>query len=291
MKVFMSWSGRRSHEVAKMFHQWIKCVIQATEPWLSSDAIESGSLWFTTINEELRDTTTGIICLTQENKNKPWVLFEAGALAKGLSDSRVCTFLIDLQPHDLQDPLAQFNATLPNKAGIKKLVANINARVIPNPLNPAILEQVFETYWPQFEREFTAILAATKPEIEPKPRPKEDVLNEILNATRSLTRRLTNLEAGARINDLAPSSAAIKATKYMLRKDQFEQKEHIVKAFATAENAAKFSMLYKLACNGAPYDELSVMIKELGLSSEDFNRIIENPEFFGFPPMSSENKN
>jgi hypothetical protein len=48
MKVFMSWSGKRSHEVAKMFHQWIKCVIQATEPWLSSDAIESGSVWFST---------------------------------------------------------------------------------------------------------------------------------------------------------------------------------------------------------------------------------------------------
>ncbi len=278
MKVFMSWSGRRSHEVAKMFHQWIKCVIQATEPWLSSDAIESGSVWFSTINEELRDTSTGIICLTQENKNKPWILFEAGALAKGLSDSRVCTFLIDLQPHDLQDPLAQFNATLPNKAAIKKLVANINARVESKPLSAPIFEQVFETYWPQFERDFNAILAATMPEAEPEPRPKEDILNEILNATRSLTRRLNNLEASSNISTSPPTVG--RATQQQMRIDRFERRERILNSLQNAENASRLVTLYNAVNSGMPYDELSSTIKDLGLSVDDLTHIMKDPEYF-----------
>jgi len=279
MKVFMSWSGKRSHEVAKMFHQWIKCVIQATEPWLSSDAIESGSVWFSTINEELRGTSTGIICLTQENKNKPWILFEAGALAKGLSDSRVCTFLIDLQPHDLQDPLAQFNATLPNKAGIKKLVANINARVEPKPLSASIFEQVFETYWPQFERDFNIILAATKPEVEPEPRPKEDILNEILNATRSLTRRLNHLEAGM---DIPVSTPEIKLqTSRQTRIERVDRRERIRRVMQNPENKSKLFKLHNSAIGGMPYDELAVTMKELDLSADDLAQFIKDPESFG----------
>lgn len=279
MKVFMSWSGKRSHEVAKMFHQWIKCVIQATEPWLSSDAIESGSVWFSTINEELRGTSTGIICLTQENKNKPWILFEAGALAKGLSDSRVCTFLIDLQPHDLQDPLAQFNATLPNKAAIKKLVANINTRVEPKPLSATIFEQVFETYWPQFERDFNTILATTKPEVEPEPRPKEDILNEILNATRSLTRRINHLESGINISASTPEIKL--QTSRQTRIERAERMERIRRVMQNPENTTKLFKLHNAAIAGMPYDELTVTMKELGLSPDDLADFIKKPESFG----------
>lgn len=113
MKIFISWSGRRSQAVAEMLNDWIKCVLQASRPWLSTRDIDRGALWFSEIHDQLRDTSVGIICLTQENKERPWILFESGALAKGLSSNRVCTFLIDLKPSDLQDPLAQFNHTSP----------------------------------------------------------------------------------------------------------------------------------------------------------------------------------
>ena len=94
MKVFMSWSGARSRAAAELLSNWTKCVIQATQPWISTRGIDRGALWFSSINDELKDTTVGIVCLTHENKNKPWILFEAGALAKGLANSRVCTFLV-----------------------------------------------------------------------------------------------------------------------------------------------------------------------------------------------------
>jgi len=118
MKVFISWSGERSKQVAELLNDWIQCVIQAASPWMSSKDIDRGALWFSEINDQLANTCVGIICLTQQNKNKPWILFESGALAKGITSNRVCTFLIDLQPTDIENPLAQFNATVPTKESV-----------------------------------------------------------------------------------------------------------------------------------------------------------------------------
>jgi len=194
MKVFLSWSGNRSREVANLLNDWLCCVIQATRPWISSRDLDRGSLWFGEINDQLKDTTVGIICLTQENKNRPWILFEAGALAKGLSTSRVCTFLIDLEPKDIEDPLAQFNHTFPNRDSIASLVKTLNSTLGANALDVRVLDQVFDTYWPQFEEKFKAVLKSTDAAPPSKPRPKEDVLGEILENTRLLASRIRRLE-------------------------------------------------------------------------------------------------
>lgn len=194
MKVFLSWSGQRSKEVANLLSDWLCCVIQASRPWISTRDLDRGSLWFGEINDQLKDTTVGIICLTQENKTRPWILFEAGALAKGLSTSRVCTLLVDLEPKDIEDPLAQFNHTFPNRESVLGLVKTLNSTLASNGLDNRILEQVFTTYWPQFESRFAAILATTEAQPPSKPRPKEDVLGEILENTRILNSRIRRLE-------------------------------------------------------------------------------------------------
>src|SRR5437762_13662094 len=115
MKVFISWSGDLSKAVAEILKSWLKCVLQATEPFLSTEDIDKGSLWFGELSDQLKDTQVGIVCLTRDNADARWILFEAGALAKGLKKGRVCTLLIDLQPSDLKPPLSQFNATRPTR--------------------------------------------------------------------------------------------------------------------------------------------------------------------------------
>lgn len=194
MKVFLSWSGQRSKEVANLLSDWLCCVIQASRPWISTRDLDRGSLWFGEINDQLKDTTVGIICLTQENKARPWILFEAGALAKGLSTSRVCTLLVDLEPKDIEDPLAQFNHTFPTRESVLGLVKTLNNTLANNALDNRILEQVFSTYWPQFEERFNNILATTAAQPPSKPRPKEDVLGEILENTRMLNSKIRRLE-------------------------------------------------------------------------------------------------
>lgn len=194
MKVFLSWSGQRSKEVANLLSDWLCCVIQASRPWISTRDLDRGSLWFGEINDQLKDTTVGIICLTQENKARPWILFEAGALAKGLSTSRVCTLLVDLEPKDIEDPLAQFNHTFPTRESVLGLVKTLNSTLGANGLDNRILEQVFNTYWPQFEERFAEILTNTEAQPPSKPRSKEDVLGEILENTRMLNSRIRRLE-------------------------------------------------------------------------------------------------
>lgn len=194
MKVFISWSGDRSRQVAELLDDWLQCVIQAIDPWMSSKDIDRGSLWFTEINEQLSNTAIGIICLTKENKEKPWILFESGALAKGLSSSKVCTLLIDLKSTDVGNPLAQFNHTLPKKDSIYQLVSTLN-KGLENSLREKVLESVFETYWPKFEKDFKDILKNTT-EAELVERSGDDILLEILSSTRSMERRVRNLEGG-----------------------------------------------------------------------------------------------
>jgi hypothetical protein len=46
MEIFISWSGNRSKAIAELLKRWIKQVLQGTQPWISTQDIESGSLWF-----------------------------------------------------------------------------------------------------------------------------------------------------------------------------------------------------------------------------------------------------
>ena len=81
MKVFVSWSGDWSERVARELARCLEIVVRV-KPWFSSDAIRSGSTWYNDIARGLRETKFGIVCLTPDNLEAPWLLFEAGALAK-----------------------------------------------------------------------------------------------------------------------------------------------------------------------------------------------------------------
>ncbi len=194
MRIFISWSGERSRKVAELLNDWLQCVIQAADPWMSSKDIDRGALWFSEISDQLANTSIGIICLTKENKIKPWILFESGALAKGISSTRVCTFLIDLKSTDIENPLAQFNHTKPDKGGVWELVRTINLSLKEKALKESTLEKVFETYWEQFEDRFKAILKET-PEIEQEQtRSENDILLEVLSSVRTMDRRIRRME-------------------------------------------------------------------------------------------------
>jgi hypothetical protein len=58
MKVFFSWSGARSHAVAKALGEWASGVIQAVEPWISSE-IEKGAKWGQEVAARLEEVRFG----------------------------------------------------------------------------------------------------------------------------------------------------------------------------------------------------------------------------------------
>ncbi len=214
MKVFISWSGDRSKKVAELLDDWIQCVIQSVNPWMSSKDIDRGALWFPEIADQLANTSIGIVCLTMENKNKPWILFESGALAKGLTSNRVCTFLIDLQPTDLENPLAQFNHTFPVKESIRELVRTINLNLKENSLSDSVLLRVFETYWPQFEQEFARIINTTPAVDVKEERNENEIILEVLSTVRTLDKRLRTIESTTEVVQIDKPKFEYRAASY-----------------------------------------------------------------------------
>ena len=187
MTVFISCSGSLSFEIGKLLFSWLPEVNQSVKPWLYSEDIDKGALWPEEVDKAL-DTTVGILCVTQENKKAPWLLFEAGGLSKRLPKARVCPLLIDLKSQDVKQPLARFNFTLPNKEDMCKLLGTINRADSEKAVDEKVLEKSFDRLWPEFEKPFREIREAHKKEAKPAQRGVEDMVIEILDLIRKMQR-------------------------------------------------------------------------------------------------------
>src|SRR5262245_29453457 len=111
MKIFISWSGDASHLVAKALKEWLPNVFQAVNTegvFLSSSDVALGTQWFHELARVLDESDFGILCLTPESARAPWLLYEAGAIAKRLANSRVAPLLIGLREDELISPLSNF---------------------------------------------------------------------------------------------------------------------------------------------------------------------------------------
>jgi hypothetical protein len=198
MKVFLSWSGPLSEEVAKLLRGWLPDVIQSVKPYMSSTDIRKGASWFHAISQELEASSFGIFCLTRENTLSTWLNFEAGALAKAIESSLVCPFLFDLKASDLRGPLSQFQCTLYQRDDVLKLVSDLNKKS-DEPLEEGRLSRSFEIHWPRLQQamdplreqavQLTAIEEPKKSSIQ-----ADQVLEEILTLARNLQRLLQSPE-------------------------------------------------------------------------------------------------
>jgi hypothetical protein len=189
MKIFLSWSGARSKRVAEALKNWLPQVIQAADPWISTE-IEKGARWAPEIGDVLEKTSFGIICLTPENLAAPWILFEAGALSK-TKEAYVCTFLLDVPPSEVSPPLSQFQHTVPVKDEVQLLVETINRKVKKlGEVSPSdmLLTSIFETYWPQLQSQLEEIKEDGARDTA-QPRSSEDILREILTTVRTMEKR------------------------------------------------------------------------------------------------------
>lgn len=192
MRVFISWSGDRSRQVADLLKDWIKTVVQASKPWVSTN-IERGAAWAGEISTALSETNVGVLCITAKNKDAPWILFEAGALAKGLQQSRVIPLLIDIEPSELGMPLSQFNATRCDRSGITQLIQTINMAT-PEPLEDAILETSLAAHWERFESALATIIDKTESPEPVVPRSDGSKLDEVLSLVHGLAGRINKIE-------------------------------------------------------------------------------------------------
>jgi hypothetical protein len=198
MNIFLSWSGEQSKAIAETLRSWLPQVIQSLKPWMSKEDISKGATWDREITEKLKTCPIGIICLTPDNLTAPWLLFEAGAISNNVEieksksgqvvvvgKTQVCTYLHDLKPTQLKEPLSKFQATVANKEDTKRLLQTINQSLKDNRLIEKQLDEAFEIWWPRLEQ---LLLSVRKP-VTPAPEVTErELLEQILTGIRNLER-------------------------------------------------------------------------------------------------------
>jgi hypothetical protein len=127
-------------------------------PFISSD-IEKGSRWSADIAEHLEACTFGIACVTRDNISAPWLLFEAGALSKSVSQGRLIPLLCGLEQKDVQkSPLTQFQMAKFEKNDFFKLLLSINEAIGDDKLDEKVLSGVFNALWPDLEKYISPII-------------------------------------------------------------------------------------------------------------------------------------
>lgn len=189
MKVFLSWSGTKSRAAAEAVREWLPFVINAVDPWMSAEDIGAGARWSAAIQSELEHTKFGVLFVTAENTSAPWLLFEAGALAKTLNDTFVCPYLLGLRPAALPNgPLSQFQAKEYTETGTWQLVQTINRALDEDAIPEDRLTTAFQKWWPDLKGKLSQ-LPEDRGGAAPTERGIEDMVEELLSIARRLDSR------------------------------------------------------------------------------------------------------
>lgn len=187
MRLFISWSGERSKLLATALKEWLPLVLHYVDPWLSEADIEAGQRWADAVAKELEASKFGVLCITRENLNSPWILFEAGALAKSLDGARVTPLLLGIEFSEISGPLAQFQAKKLEKKGVLELVQSLNQNA-GQPVAEERYKQLFEALWPELEKKVASIPHA--PTAARHARSQSEVLEELVEAIRAMETRI-----------------------------------------------------------------------------------------------------
>ncbi len=197
MRVFISWSGSRSKTLALHLHQWLRAVVQRSEPWMSDRDLEAGQRWNEEISSRLKETHFGIICLTKENVSAPWLLFEAGALAKAVDSARVVPVLLHMRQSDLTFPLAQFQAVEAVEPGLRSLAAAVNNALGADRLPAPTLDNIFAGLWPGLAAAISSIPAAEQD--RGQRRTDRELLEELVEGLHDVRRNLSTGTSNPRL--------------------------------------------------------------------------------------------
>ena len=181
-KVFISWSGDRSKQLASALRDFLPEAFQDCEAWMSEHDISAGTRWGHELTGQLSESLIGVVCLTPENLSAPWLLFESGALAKSISESRVIPYRLGLSATDVPFPLAQFQGVDVDEVGSRKLLSSLNA-VRDKPMPDDRLDRIFARWWPDLAKRIQSIPALTN--AGPKPRSDRALLEEVLELVRT----------------------------------------------------------------------------------------------------------
>jgi TIR domain len=192
MKIFISWSGVRSRTVAEALKSFLESVIPVAKPWVSTQSIAAGSVWYSELRKELGQSGFVLLCLTKGNLTAPWIAFEAGALGYFNGTPRICPYLLDVETSQLQQlglPYTLFQAVPSTKHGTQRLVDSIVASLDESG-RPASARtaKYFKAFWPELNKAINQANGLDEP-----PSESERLIAEITRQNRELLAELARV--------------------------------------------------------------------------------------------------
>jgi hypothetical protein len=128
-------------------------------------------MWRLELAKSIKDSRSGVFCLTQENQKSLWLAFECGALSTTAQSGRIIPFLIDVESEGLGDPFSIFQALPADQKGVRRLLQALIREDFGNTVEE---QRLFRAFWPLLE----AVLLASDPQgVESCLNALEDVAN------------------------------------------------------------------------------------------------------------------
>jgi hypothetical protein len=145
----------------------------------------------------------------------------------------VCTLLVDLQPSDVKDPLAQFQATRTTKEDVRQLVKNLNKALGEHSMDDALLNKAFEMWWPSWRRRLR--ISRQKRQTLPPRKTDRELLEELVDLARATMANHDAQEQIAYLSDqLSVMHARVNETQDQLQRENRRRLIELRKKFREA---------------------------------------------------------
>ena len=186
-RLFISQSKERALRLAQALHTFLPMVVQGSDPWVSADGIDPGTNFRQAIDRNLTTSLAGIICVTPENQNEPWLLFEAGALTQKPHE-HVWIVLLDLEPGEMPRPLGDLQLTVASdRAQMFEMIKSID-RIVSEAMRRTqreqALERLFDMFWTSDLNPLVQDLLAHPPADRPAAPTQAELMTELLQEIR-----------------------------------------------------------------------------------------------------------
>jgi len=193
--IFISWSLPSSQKTAAKVYGFFRKLFPTFGFFISSENISSGQRWYDVISDKLDSCNVGIIVVTNENYLRPWIHYEAGALAKVVSKARVMPLLCGVPTRQIADtPLSAFQAADLTKVGIRRIADSIREMTEYQQLETDFSEH-FDSLWVRYGE---ALCEVEQVDGEPESRPattSTTVASETDSKLDQLTEIVRSMEA------------------------------------------------------------------------------------------------
>jgi hypothetical protein len=134
--------------------------------FMSEHDIDSGTRWADALAQEVKQSAFTIVCLTPENLQSAWLLYEAGALTSQ-DKQRLCTLLLGgLQERDVPSPLTLYQNQTFSEVNFQKLMWDI-LKTVENPPTAKEFTENFSRLWPEIWERYQEILKQFPPHRRP----------------------------------------------------------------------------------------------------------------------------